>query len=184
MRTGTHEAKTSCDSTLAMDSEAVAPLAAAAVVKWRVRNCINLEVGTKRKKVLPLLLHILSDDLEWFNATPALWIELLGLIKEKVLPPLLSATAAEAAKTAEDFKSRKKARRDEKCVQGEGLQFTYGFRMTRLRFAVLTFNDAAEDEDLQSDEERAAKLAKFRPAYSSLPVHDTTLLIWVYRFVP
>jgi hypothetical protein len=166
-----------------MASGPAAPEAPAAAM-WRVRNCINLEVGTRRKKVIPFLLHILSDDLEWFNATPDLWTELLELIKEKVLPPLLSATAAEAAKSAEDFKSRKKARRDEKCVQGEGLQFTYGFRITRPRFAVLTFNDAAEDQDLQSDEIAAAKPATFKPAYSSLPVHNTTLLIWVYRFVP
>jgi hypothetical protein len=167
---------------LAMASEPAQPEPPAAA-KWRVRNCINLEVGTRRKRVLPLLLHILSDDLEWFNAAPALWTELLELLKEKVLPPLLSTTAAEAAKSAEDFKSRKKARRDEKCVQGEGLQFTYGFRITRPRFAVLTFNDAAEDQDLQSDEEAAAQPAAFKPAYSSLPVHNTTLLIWVYRSV-
>lgn len=125
---------------------------------WRERNCINFTIGQpSRKRVLPLIVHILPSNLKWFNEEGTHWEELLQLLREKVLETDSHGKDGTAA-----------------GVQGSSLQFTYRYRETRPKFRVIAF----PGEDEEDGGSRGAG------RYQSLPVSSSTLLVWVFQFDP
>ncbi|CAM9375968.1 unnamed protein product [Ectocarpus sp. 13 AM-2016] len=162
---------------------------AASNVRWQGRTLINFVAGRSRLRTLPVVIHILPKDIGWFSADASLFNELKLLLRERVI----SATG-NGDKDAEAPKSRKRARKEEVCIQGERLQFTYRYRKTLPRYTVLSYNG----DDITSANKRKEK--RFvgsnssgggsggggggggGPAFRHLPLSESTLLVWVYPF--
>ncbi|KAG5179018.1 hypothetical protein JKP88DRAFT_153133, partial [Tribonema minus] len=172
---------------VAMSSRNDAQAAVSVSRAWQPRNCINLLIGdARRKQIMPLVVHLLPQDLAWWNASSdKLWEELQRLLKDQVITPYLATPSAVTGDEEEEKStdaistSRRKARRGEKCVQGEGLQFTFRFRPTKPVYSIITFNSVpAATQQQQTASKQAA------PAYASLPLNEATLLAWVFKFDP
>ncbi|CAB1106748.1 unnamed protein product [Ectocarpus sp. CCAP 1310/34] len=160
---------------------------AASNVRWQGRTHINFVAGRSRLRTLPVVIHILPRDIGWFSADASLFDELKLLLRERVI----SATG-NGDKDAEAPKSRKRARKEEVCIQGERLQFTYRYRKTLPRYTVLSYTG----EDIESANRRNSSAGSSKgkrsvgskssggggPAFRHLPLSESTLLVWVYPF--
>ncbi|CAM9289593.1 unnamed protein product [Choristocarpus tenellus] len=146
------------------------------VLQWCARNHINFRVGAKKLRILPIVVHLLSCDLDWFRKDQSLFEELQVLLRDRVV-----RAYGDGDEDPETPKTRKRARREEMCVQGSRLQFTYRYRKTIPRFTVLTY---AKKDNRCEDEEDSPRLGegKCRGKFSHLPLSQSTLLVWVYHF--
>ncbi|CAM9539347.1 unnamed protein product [Ectocarpus fasciculatus] len=159
-------------------------------VRWQGRTLINFVAGRSRLRTLPVVIHILPKDIRWFSADASLFDELKLLLRERVI----SATG-NGDKDAEAPKSRKRARKEEVCIQGERLQFTYRYRKTLPRYTVLSY--AADNMENANRGSSSAGSSKGKrsggsnssgggggggPAFRHLPLSESTLLVWVYAF--
>ncbi|CAM9946627.1 unnamed protein product, partial [Discosporangium mesarthrocarpum] len=121
---------------------------------------------------------------------PSLFDELKNLLRDRVVRATDDGENDPEAPT-----TRKRARREEFCVQGTRLQFTYRYRKTVPRFTVLTYaSDECGSDYATADGPRVvpadavgggrAEGSQVRPKFSHLRLSQSTLLVWVYRFDP
>ncbi|CAM9171350.1 unnamed protein product, partial [Laminaria digitata] len=157
-------------------------------LRWKLRTHFNFAVGRSTLRALPVVIHLLSDDVDWFSEDSSLFDELKRLLRDRVI-----STFADGDKDPEAPKSRKRARKEELCVQGDRLQFTYRYRKTSPRYTVLQYADDVEIEPSAGDSSSKSTAssagaagskgsASERPAFHHLPLSESTLLVWVYRF--
>ncbi|CAM9846731.1 unnamed protein product [Ectocarpus sp. 12 AP-2014] len=167
---------------------------AASNVRWQGRTLINFVAGRSRLRTLPVVIHILPKDIGWFSSDASLFDELKLLLRERVI----SATG-NGDRDAEAPKSRKRARKEEVCIRGERLQFTYRYRKTLPRYTVLSYTV----DDIKSANKRSSSAGSSKdkrsvgsnssgggsggsggggPAFRHLPLSESTLLVWVYPF--
>ncbi|CAM9258426.1 unnamed protein product [Ectocarpus sp. 6 AP-2014] len=167
---------------------------AASNVRWQGRTLINFVAGRSRLRTLPVVIHILPKDIGWFSADASLFDELKLLLRERVI----SATG-NGDKDAEAPKSRKRARKEEVCIQGERLQFTYRYRKTLPRYTVLSYTGDDIERAIRGSSSAGSSKGKRPlgsnnsaggggggggggPAFRHLPLSESTLLVWVYPF--
>eukprot|EP00752_Nemacystus_decipiens_P012227 g10839.t1 len=160
----------------------------ASAVRWKGRTLINFAAGRSRVRALPVVIHLLPKDVDWFSSDASLFDELKLLLRERVV-----AATSNGDKDPEAPKSRKRARKEEVCVQGDRLQFTYRYRKTLPRYTVLSYSgDDVEGPghssgggSRSSARSGQGKLPGDRdngPEFRHLPLSESTLLVWVYRF--
>ncbi|CAM9186374.1 unnamed protein product [Hapterophycus canaliculatus] len=179
------------------DEEETTPSA----VQWKGRTLMNFVVGRSRLRALPVVFHLLQEDIDWFSSDARLFEELKVLLRQRVV----SATD-DGDRDAEAPKTRKRARKEELCVQGERLQFTYRYRKTLPRYTVLSYagentegpenSNGGGNSSSSRRKSAGSKLPKANsnssrdggggdggdPAFRHLPLSESTLLVWVYRF--
>ncbi|CAM9722995.1 unnamed protein product [Scytosiphon promiscuus] len=170
------------------DEEETTPSA----VRWKGRTLMNFVVGRSRLRALPVVFHFLPEDISWFSSDASLFKELKELLRQRVV----SATD-NGDKDAEAPKTRKRARKEELCVQGEKLQFTYRYRKTLPRYTVLSYageniegpsngnggvNSGGRRKSGKSKGNSGSGGGDAVPAFRHLPLSESTLLVWVYRF--
>lgn len=94
-------------------------------LRWKGRTHFNFAVGRHKLRALPVVVHLLSEDIDWFTKDPSLFDELRSLLRDRVI-----AATDNGDRDPQAPKSRKRARREELCIQGERLQFTFRHRKT------------------------------------------------------
>eukprot|EP00903_Cladosiphon_okamuranus_P013335 g12428.t1 len=161
--------------------------AKASALRWKGRTLINFAVGRARLRALPVVIHLLPGDIEWFSSDASLFDELKKLLRDCVV-----AATSNGEKDAEAPKSRKRARKEEVCVQGERLQFTYRYRKTLPRYTVLSYagddveqlkhGTSGDPSSAGGGQGKPPGSAANGPGFRHLPLSESTLLVWVYRF--
>lgn len=58
---------------------------ASSTVRWRGRNHVNFIAGRSKLRALPVVIHLLPDDIDWFSEVPSQ----LRFQMRRIAPPLL-----------------------------------------------------------------------------------------------
>ncbi|CAM9899030.1 unnamed protein product [Phaeothamnion confervicola] len=172
---------------------------------WRLRNCVHFKVGRTRPRVFPVIIHLLKEDLAWFNEeAESLWEELRQLLRDEVIRPS-ALTAGDEDKDPEGDRSHKRARKEDPRVNGRNLHFTWRYRPQTPCFTVLEYQkNSATDAPkspakgtigrsnassgsgggkLKRGKSRGAAEVEAAgpPEFTALPMSRSSLLVWVSR---
>eukprot|EP00752_Nemacystus_decipiens_P011762 g10438.t1 len=129
----------------------------ASAVRWKGRSLINFAAGRSRVRALPVVIHLLPEGIGWFSSDASLFDELKLLLRERVV-----AATSNGDKDPEAPKSRKRARKEEgpdTAAAAAGSRSSAGSGQGKL--------PGGRDNG---------------PEFRHLPLSESTLLVWVYRF--
>lgn len=157
--------------------------------RLRPRNLLHLRLGpvSSCQLVLPVLLHVLEEDLAWANDSGAL-SEVLELVEAN-----LSAMVPDIWLGGGSTKARPSQRRSEsdavavgmnevgggaseKRIFGRTLQLLYGLKPTGSRYDILPLGGEAR--------KRTRPDGTIERTYDSATLCGSTLLLWAFRFDP
>lgn len=131
--------------------------------RWAPRTRLNVRVnGSTGKEVLPLEVHLLESESEWWNTAPdALLSDLLTLIGLHL--PILSEDPS-----LTHGSSSKKAKDKPRKVLGDTLQFTYEMKETRPVTTLLCLSNHTPQGSLEKLQLLPFTLAVWPAALDSL----------------